>query len=68
MKFLTFKTVFLVALASAKRVSEIQALSAEVSNKEDWSLLSFDFAEDFLAKPSCRLLRGLQSGRSRYQH
>ena len=49
-KFLTFKVVFLLALASAKRVSELQALSSDVRHKEDWSVISFDFADDFLAK------------------
>ena len=55
-KFVTLKTVFLVALASAKRVSEIQALSGSIQHKEDWSLVRLSFAKDFLAKtelPSC---------------
>ena len=50
LKFLTHKCVFLLALASAKRVSELQALSGRIAHKEDWSSVSFDFARDFLAK------------------
>jgi hypothetical protein len=50
LKFLTHKCAFLLALASAKRVSELQALSGTISHKEDWSIVSFDFARDFLAK------------------
>ena len=50
LKFLTHKCVFLLALASAKRVSELQALSGSIAHKEDWSVVSFDFARDFLAK------------------
>lgn len=48
--FLTHKCVFLIALASAKRVSEIQALSGEIFHRDDWSEVSFQFAPDFLAK------------------
>lgn len=47
---LTRKTVFLLALASAKRVSEIHGLMASVSHPEDWSSISLSFAPDFLAK------------------
>lgn len=50
LKFLTHKTVFLIALASAKRVSEIQALAGKYSHKQDWSWVAFDYAKDFLAK------------------
>ena len=50
LKFLTHKCIFLLALASAKRVSELQALSGRIAHKEDWSRVSFDFARDFLAK------------------
>ena len=49
-KFLTHKCAFLLALASAKRVSELQALSGKIAHKEDWSMVSFDLAKDFLAK------------------
>ena len=49
-KFITHKTVFLIALASAKRVSELQALSSVVLHTENWSSVSFDFADDFVAK------------------
>ena len=50
LKFLTHKCVFLIALASAKRVSELQALSGKIAHREDWSLVSFELAKDFLAK------------------
>ena len=50
LKFLTHKCSFLIALASAKRVSKLQALTGQVAHKEDWSVVSFDFARDFLAK------------------
>ena len=55
-KFVTHKCVFLLALASAKRVSELQALSSVVLHREDWSSVSFDFAEDFLAKTDIPLV------------
>lgn len=50
LKWVTLKTVFLIALASAKRVSELQGLSGDVSHAEDWSSISLTFAVDFLAK------------------
>ena len=50
LKFLTHKCIFLLALASAKRVSKLHALSGKISHKEDWSVVSFDLARDFLAK------------------
>ncbi|XP_064095190.1 uncharacterized protein LOC135207390 [Macrobrachium nipponense] len=42
------KTIFLVALATAKRVSELQAISKHVGWKHDKAVCSFQ--EDFLAK------------------
>lgn len=50
LKAVTRKCVFLFALASAKRVSEIHGLMASISHPEDWSSVSLDFAPDFLAK------------------
>ena len=47
---LTLKTVFLLALASAKRVGELHALSAKVGHSEGWNSLSFSFVPDFVAK------------------
>ena len=49
---LTLKTVFLLALASAKRVSELQGLSPMVSHTEDWTKMSFSFGVDFVALSS----------------
>jgi hypothetical protein len=52
-KYLSFKTVFLVALASAARVSEISALSAEegfISMKEDKSQVTLRPFAGFMAK------------------
>jgi hypothetical protein len=52
-KFLTIKTVFLVSLASAARVSELNALSAEegfVRIKEDKSEVTLRPFDGFLAK------------------
>ena len=49
-KDLTFKTVFLLALASAKRVSELHGLSYVVSRKRHWSEVTLSFAQDFVAK------------------
>lgn len=50
LRTLTLKTVFLLALASAKRVSEIHALSHVVSHSHDWSRATFSFVTDFVAK------------------
>ena len=47
---LTLKTVFLLALASAKRVGELHALTAKVGHSEGWKSLSFSFVPDFVAK------------------
>ncbi|XP_068250260.1 uncharacterized protein [Palaemon carinicauda] len=47
---LTLKTVFLLALASAKRVGEIHGLSYEVSHSKGWRELSFRFVPSFVAK------------------
>ena len=47
---LTLKTVFLLALASAKRVGELHALSHRVRHSEGWHSLSFSFVPEFVAK------------------
>ncbi|XP_068204733.1 uncharacterized protein [Palaemon carinicauda] len=47
---LTLKTVFLLALASAKRVGEIHGLSYEVSYTRGWREISFKFVPSFVAK------------------
>jgi hypothetical protein len=46
----TLKTVFLVSLGTAKRVSEVHALSAEVNHSSDWSHLVLTFDPEFIAK------------------
>ena len=48
MRNVTMKTIFLVALATAKRVGELQALSAEVSKQGDDLILSY--LPEFIAK------------------
>ena len=48
--FLTQKTLFLIALASAKRVGELHALSYRVSHSTDWKEVSFSFVPGFVAK------------------
>ena len=50
LRFLSLKTVFLIALASAKRVSEIHAISHVVSHKRDWSSVSLSLLPEFVAK------------------
>ena len=49
-RFLTQKTLFLIALASAKRVGELHALSYLVSHSTDWKEVSFSFVPGFVAK------------------
>ena len=46
----TLKTAFLLALASARRVSELHALTAEVRHSKGWASMSFSLAPEFLAK------------------
>ena len=46
---LTFKTLFLLALASAKMVSELHRLLAKVHHSEGWQSL-FSSMPDFMAK------------------
>ena len=47
---LSMKTTFLLALASAKRVSELNALSHEVRNTENWTAIFLSPVPDFVAK------------------
>ena len=49
-RFLAQKTLFLIALASAKRVGELHTLSYRVSYATDWKLSSFSFVPGFVAK------------------
>ena len=42
-RFLAQKTLFLLALASAKRIGELHALSYRVSHTRDWGEVSFAF-------------------------
>ena len=56
LKQLTYKTVFLLALASAKRVSELHGLSCVVKHSHHWDTVTLTFAPDFIAKtqiPGC---------------
>ena len=48
--FLAQKTLFLLALASAKRIGELHALSYRVSHTRDWGEVSFAFVTSFVAK------------------
>ena len=49
-RFLALKTLFLLALASAKRIGELHALSYRVSHTRDWGEVSFAFVTGFVAK------------------
>ncbi|XP_068246677.1 uncharacterized protein [Palaemon carinicauda] len=49
-KDLTLKAIFLLALASAKRVSELHGLSFEVSHSKGWKDMTFKFLPEFVAK------------------
>ena len=49
-RYLAHKTLFLVALASAKRVGELHALSHRVSHSLGWKEVSFGFVPGFVAK------------------
>jgi hypothetical protein len=48
--FLTQETAFLVALASAERVSELQAILGAILHREDWSEVTLQLDPTFLAK------------------
>ena len=47
---LSSKTVFLLALASSKRVSEIHAISREVRHSEHWTSVTLSTVPSFVAK------------------
>ena len=49
-RLLAHKTLFLLALASAKRVGELHALSHSVSHSVGWKEVSFSFVPGFVAK------------------
>ncbi len=49
-KFLTYKTIFLLSLASAKRIGELHALTKDFSHTENWTSISLQFDKSFLAK------------------
>ena len=49
-KHLTWKTSFLLALASTKRVSELHGLSFRVRHSHGWSSCTFSFLPDFVAE------------------
>ncbi|XP_076048954.1 uncharacterized protein LOC143029809 [Oratosquilla oratoria] len=50
LKDLTLKTVFLLALASSKRVGELHAISYRVAHSKGWQEVSFTFLPQFIAK------------------
>ena len=49
-KHLTWKTSFLLALTSAKRVSELHGLSFRVWHSRGWRSFTFSFLLDFVAE------------------
>ena len=49
-RFLAQKTLFLLALASAKCIGELHALSYRVSHTRNWGEVSFSFVTGFVAK------------------
>ena len=49
-RLLLIKTLFLVALATAQRVGELQALSASVGHAHDWSSVTLEYDPLFVAK------------------
>ena len=48
--FLAQKTLFLLALASAKRIGELQGISYRVSHTRGWGQISCAFVPEFVAK------------------
>ena len=49
-RFLAQKTLFLLALASAKRIGELHALLYRVSHTRNWGEVSFSYVTGFVAK------------------
>lgn len=58
LKFITLKTVFLVALASGRRRSELHALRFDVLRTENWSEISILTNPEFVAKTRLAGLNG----------
>ena len=59
-RFLAQRTLFLLALALAKHIGELHALSSRVSHTRNWDEVSFSFVPGFVAKtpdPSSLALR-----------
>ncbi len=50
LKFLTRKTAFLLLLATAKRVSEVHALTYLIDHTKSWSTMTLHFDPSFVAK------------------
>ena len=63
-RFLAHKTLFLIALASAKRVGELHALSYRVSHSEGWREVSFSFVPGFVAKTPKTSLPSIHGSRT----
>ena len=49
-KYLAWKICYLLALASAKRISELHGLSYQVRHLKGWKPCTFSFVPDFIAK------------------
>ena len=49
-RFLAQKTLILLALALAKQIVELHALSHRISHSRDWEEVSFTFVAGFVAK------------------
>ena len=49
-KHLTWKTFFLLALMSAKQISELHGFSSQVHHSKGWRSYTFSFLPDFVAK------------------
>ncbi len=49
-KALTHKTVFLLGLASAKRIGELHALTKDISHTECWTSVTINYDTKFIAK------------------
>ena len=49
-RFVAQKALFLVALASSKRIGELQGLSYRISHTEGWKQVSLGFVPSFVAK------------------
>ena len=50
LKFLTFKTVFLITFASAARRSEVHAFSKDFTRSQNWSYVRLKTVDGFVAK------------------